>query len=213
MTLLRKCLAEVAGTFILVFFGVGSVHAAVLTGAQQGLWQVAVVWGVAISLAIYATGALSGAHMNPAMTASFAVFRGFPWRQVPAYVLSQFVGAFLAAGADPVQLAAQEQTLAATRQILVDKLNHAYASRGRLLAVLVAVVVVMVIETLPQPSAGMVRARLTTARYALVALGLALLLAQPDWLIQLPVLFAGLLVAATLGVAMIPLAWRAESHV
>jgi len=98
VTLLRKCLAEVAGTFILVFFGVGSVHAAVLTGAQQGLWQVAVVWGVAISLAIYATGALSGAHMNPAMTASFAVFRGFPWRQVPAYVLSQFVGAFLAAG-------------------------------------------------------------------------------------------------------------------
>ncbi len=94
----RKCAAETVGTFILVFFGAGAVHAAVLTGAQQGLWQVAVVWGVAISLAIYATGALSGAHMNPAMTVSFAVFRGFPWRQVPAYVLSQLFGAFLAAG-------------------------------------------------------------------------------------------------------------------
>jgi len=68
-----------------------------LTGAQQGLWQVAVVWGSAISLAIYAIGAISGAHMNPAMTLSFAVFRGFSWRQVPWYVLSQFLGAFLAA--------------------------------------------------------------------------------------------------------------------
>jgi glycerol uptake facilitator protein len=85
------------GTFILVFFGAGAVHAAVLTGAQQGIWQVAIVWGVAISLAIYATGALSGAHMNPAMTVSFAVFRGSSWRQVPWYVLSQLLGAFLAA--------------------------------------------------------------------------------------------------------------------
>jgi len=96
-TLPRKCVGELVGTFILVFFGVGAVHAAVLTGAQQGLWQVAIVWGVAISLAVYATGALSGAHMNPAMTLSFAVFRGFSWRQVPWYVLSQFLGAFLAA--------------------------------------------------------------------------------------------------------------------
>ncbi len=96
-TLLRRCLAEAVGTFFLVFFGVGSVHASVLTGAQQGIWQVAIVWGAAISLAIYVTGALSGAHMNPAMTVSFAVFRGFPWRYTPAYVFSQFLGAFLAA--------------------------------------------------------------------------------------------------------------------
>ncbi|MBM4027647.1 MAG: aquaporin [Planctomycetes bacterium] len=93
----RRCLGELTGTFILVFFGVGSVHAAVLTGAQQGLWQVAVVWGVAVSLAIYATGAVSGAHINPAMTVAFAAFRGFPWRRVPPYVLSQFLGAVLAA--------------------------------------------------------------------------------------------------------------------
>jgi len=52
VTFARKCVAEVVGTFILVFFGVGSVHAAVLTGAQQGVWQVAIVWGVAISLAM-----------------------------------------------------------------------------------------------------------------------------------------------------------------
>jgi glycerol uptake facilitator protein len=93
----RECIGEALGTFILVLFGVGSVHAAALTGAQSGLWQVAVVWGVAVALAIYAVGAVSGAHINPAMTVAFAVFRKFPIRKVGPYVLSQLVGAFLAA--------------------------------------------------------------------------------------------------------------------
>jgi glycerol uptake facilitator protein len=96
-TLTGQCLGELAGTFILVFFGIGSVHAAVLTGAQQGLWQVAVVWGIAISLAIYAIGGLSGAHLNPAMTVAFAAMRGFPWQRAPWYILSQLNGAILAA--------------------------------------------------------------------------------------------------------------------
>ena len=95
--ILRACLAEVIGTFILVFFGVGSVHTAVLTGAQAGLWQVAIVWGVAITLAIYATGAVSGAHMNPAITVAFAVFRNFPARRVVPYMAAQLIGALLAA--------------------------------------------------------------------------------------------------------------------
>jgi glycerol uptake facilitator protein len=95
--LVRECAGELIGTFILVFFGVGSVQAAVLTGAQSGLWQVAVVWGVAIALAIYATRDLSGTHINPAITAAFAVYRGFPWRKAPAYVGAQLAGAFLAA--------------------------------------------------------------------------------------------------------------------
>ena len=93
----RQCIAEMLGTFILIFFGVGSVHAAVITGAQVGLWQVAVVWGIGIALAIYATSAVSGAHLNPAITIALAAFRGFSWRKVAPYILSQLVGAILAA--------------------------------------------------------------------------------------------------------------------
>ncbi len=96
-SIIDECLAEVVGTFILVFFGVGIVHTAVLTGAQLGLWVVAAVWGVAVSLAIYSVGAVSGAHLNPAMTVAFAAFRGFPKRKVAPYILSQVIGAFLAA--------------------------------------------------------------------------------------------------------------------
>jgi len=93
----REYAGELIGTYILVFFGVGSVHAAVLTGAQAGIWQIGVVWGVAIALAIYATSALSGAHINPAITCAFAAFRQFPGRKVPPYILSQLAGAVLAA--------------------------------------------------------------------------------------------------------------------
>ena len=62
-TLTKKCLAEFLGTYMLILFGCGAVHASVLTGAQSGLWQVAIVWGVAIMLAVYTVGAdQRGAH-------------------------------------------------------------------------------------------------------------------------------------------------------
>lgn len=88
---------EVIGTFLLVFFGCGSVCAAVLTGAQVGVFQVAIVWGGGIATAIYLTGALSGAHLNPAVTVSMAVWSDFPVKRVLPYVAAQLVGAFLGA--------------------------------------------------------------------------------------------------------------------
>ncbi len=89
--------AEVVGTFILVLFGTGSVAAAVLTGAQMGLWQVAVVWGFGVTLAIYATASISGAHLNPAVTLAFAIWRpnDFPMSRLPGYWGSQLAGAAL----------------------------------------------------------------------------------------------------------------------
>src|SRR5690242_18598696 len=84
-----RCLAEVLGTFLLIFFGCGAVHVAVLTGALSGLWQVAIVWGLAIMLAVYVVGAISGAHINPAISVAFAAWGRLRWADVPFYVLAQ----------------------------------------------------------------------------------------------------------------------------
>ncbi|MDR0548353.1 MAG: MIP family channel protein [Deltaproteobacteria bacterium] len=93
----REFWGELAGTFILVFLGVGSVQSAVLAGQQSGIWQVAVVWFIAVSLAIYAFGAASGAHINPAMTLAFVVWRGFSPKKAVWYVVAQLLGAMVAA--------------------------------------------------------------------------------------------------------------------
>jgi glycerol uptake facilitator protein len=92
-------IGEFFGTFLLVFFGCGSVCAAVLTGAQAGIFQGAIVWGLGIATAIYLTGSLSGAHLNPAVTLALAGWNGFSWRRVPGYVAVQLLGAFAAAAA------------------------------------------------------------------------------------------------------------------
>jgi glycerol uptake facilitator protein len=96
-SLTARCLAEVLGTFMLIFFGCGAVHVAVLTGALAGLWQVAIVWGVSIMLAIYVVGGISGAHINPAITIALAAWGRFSWGNVWSYVIAQLTGAFLAA--------------------------------------------------------------------------------------------------------------------
>ena len=95
---LRNALTgEFLGIFVMVFFGVGVIHAAVISGAQVGLWQVAVVWSVAVTLGIYTAAALSGAHINPAITLVVAVYDGFPWRRVIPYWAAQIAGAAFAA--------------------------------------------------------------------------------------------------------------------
>lgn len=90
-------IGEFVGTFILVFFGCGSVCAAVTTGAQVGVFQVAIVWGLGIATAIYLTASLSGAHFNPAVTISLAAWGVFPKSRVAGYIATQLVGAFAAA--------------------------------------------------------------------------------------------------------------------
>lgn len=96
--LIHTCMAESLGTFLLVLFGTGSVAAAVYTGAQVGLWQVAAVWGFGVTLAIYVSGAVSGAHLNPAVSLAFAIFRShqFPINRLFAYWAAQLLGALIA---------------------------------------------------------------------------------------------------------------------
>lgn len=95
--LIRCMVAEGLGTGLLVFIGCGVVHAAVLTGAQSGLWQVAIVWGIGVTLSIYCSAAVSGAHLNPAVSISLATWGKFPWRRVLPYISAQLGGAIAAA--------------------------------------------------------------------------------------------------------------------
>jgi glycerol uptake facilitator protein len=96
-SLLARTGAEVLGTFILIFFGCGAVHVAVLTGDLAGLGQVAMVWGVAIMSAVYICGGISGAHINPAVTIALASWGRFKVSDAPAYIAGQLLGAMLAA--------------------------------------------------------------------------------------------------------------------
>jgi len=97
-TMRSALVGEALGTFLLVLFGTGSVACAVLTGALQGLWQVAVVWGFGVTISIYASAALSGAHLNPAVSLALAVLRpgSFPRQRLLPYCLAQLGGAVLA---------------------------------------------------------------------------------------------------------------------
>ncbi|KAL9359316.1 hypothetical protein Peur_047439 [Populus x canadensis] len=90
----QKIVAELMGTYILVFVGCG----AALTDRVQRLNMlgIAVVWGAVLMAAIYALGHVSGAHFNPAVSIALAVVRKFSWKEVPMYVLAQVLGSTLA---------------------------------------------------------------------------------------------------------------------
>jgi len=92
----KEFIGETLGTFLLVLFGCGSVAVSVLFNAYQGLMQIALVWGIGVTLAIYLTRHLSCAHLNPAVTLAMFVSKRMSARKLPAYLIGQFAGAFLA---------------------------------------------------------------------------------------------------------------------
>jgi glycerol uptake facilitator protein len=100
-----ELLAEFLGTFVLITLGDGVVAMVVLfdTGVpgevvKGGYTNITLGWGLAVFLGICVAGRVSGAHLNPAVTLAFAVFRGFPWGKVLPYSVAQIAGAFVAAG-------------------------------------------------------------------------------------------------------------------
>jgi glycerol uptake facilitator protein len=97
---MKPYLAEVLGTMILLLLGDGVVANALLTrskGLNSGWIVITTGWGVAVAIAVYSVGRISGAHLNPAVTIGLATIGSFPWTQVPGYLAAQFVGAFLGA--------------------------------------------------------------------------------------------------------------------
>jgi aquaporin Z len=92
----RKCFAEFIGTFILVFAGAGAIVINKVSGGTVTHPGVALTFGLVVMAMIYALGNVSGAHLNPAVTAGFCLAGRFPGRCVPPYVASQIAGAVLA---------------------------------------------------------------------------------------------------------------------
>jgi glycerol uptake facilitator protein len=89
-------IGEAMGTFVLTLFGCGSVAVSVLFGAHQGLMQIALVWGIGVTLAIYLTRHLSCAHLNPAVSLAMVLGGRMSIRKLPYYIFAQFMGAVVA---------------------------------------------------------------------------------------------------------------------
>jgi glycerol uptake facilitator protein len=103
-SLLAEQAAEFLGTLILILLGNGVVAMVVLFGkgtpgevVHGGFTNITFGWGLGVTMGCYVAGRISGAHLNPAVTIAFAIFRDFAWRKVAPYILAQVAGAFLAA--------------------------------------------------------------------------------------------------------------------
>lgn len=96
-TLIGECIAEFIGSWILIFIGCGSVASLVLNGADISQWEISIIWGLAVTMAIYITGAVSGTQINPAVTIGLMIHRNFPKKKVIPYIVSQIGGCFLGA--------------------------------------------------------------------------------------------------------------------
>ena len=94
---MRKYIAEFLGTFMLVFFGTGSVVYSAIT--TQSPITIGLSFGLALAVAIYAFGHISGGHFNPAVSLSMAIQKRLSWVEFVGYVLAQLIGAIVASGA------------------------------------------------------------------------------------------------------------------
>jgi aquaporin NIP len=95
---MKKYLAEIIGTFALVFCGTGAI---IINQESNGAIThvgIAITFGLIIASMIYTLGDISGAHFNPAVTLAFWVAKEFPAKEIVPYIISQCVGAFLASG-------------------------------------------------------------------------------------------------------------------
>ncbi len=102
----QEFIAEFFGPMVLILFGCGRVAMVVLFGStpsipgevvKGGYTNIVIGWGLAVTMGIYVSGTISGAHLNPAVTLSLAATGRFPWHKCLHYIIAQFGGAFAGA--------------------------------------------------------------------------------------------------------------------
>ncbi|KAI0696270.1 aquaporin [Cytidiella melzeri] len=101
----RETMAEFIGTMVLVFLGTSvscqvtlGGNKLVSPGGDKGVWiSIVIGWASAVAVGVWIAGGISGGHLNPAVTIAMAVWRDFPWRKVPTFVIAQTLGAFFGA--------------------------------------------------------------------------------------------------------------------
>jgi hypothetical protein len=119
--LFREMVAELIGTFFIVLVGTGSVMSAIYTDSLVGLFQIASVWIIAVTVAICTTASISGAHLNPAISIAFAMLRpskAFGWGKVIPYALAQLLGAVLGSWANFKMYASSIQAFESVNNIV-----------------------------------------------------------------------------------------------
>ncbi|KAH6910635.1 aquaporin-like protein, partial [Coprinopsis sp. MPI-PUGE-AT-0042] len=101
---LREPMAEFIGAALILIFGAGAGCSVVLSGhpdvagSSRGDWlSINIGWAVGVALGVWVSGGISGGHLNPAITLTMAVWRGFPWRKVPAFIAAQLLGSLVGA--------------------------------------------------------------------------------------------------------------------
>jgi aquaporin Z len=175
-----KLLAEAAGTFLLVFALTGTATFSAFFGVEPsnplgvGFLGVALALGLAVMIGAYAFGPISGGHFNPAVTLGLAAARRFAWREVPAYIAVQLVGAI--AGAAAVLAIASGGPLGYLERTLADGFaSNGYAELSPNLFSLFSVVIVEVVVTalFLFVILGVTHAR-ANAGFAPIAIGLTL---------------------------------------
>lgn len=92
--IIKKCIFEFLGTGLIIFFGISCIAISKLTNIQFNTFEISCIWGLSVSISMYLTSTISGAHLNPAITILFWLSNKFNKRKVLPYIASQILGSF-----------------------------------------------------------------------------------------------------------------------